>query len=130
MSEENVETVSRGVEALNRRDAEAIVGMCDPDVEWKTELIGTPVYRGHEGIRQALRDIDRAWESWHTEPVELLAGDEMVFLATRAAARARDTGIPVEADLFYAVTFRDAKIVRCEGFSDRSKALEAAGLSE
>jgi ketosteroid isomerase-like protein len=130
MSEEYEETMRRGVDAVNRMDVEAIVEMTDPQVEWRTELIGTPVYRGHEGVRQALRDVDRAWESWHTEATEVLAGDQTAFLGTHATARAKATGIPVEADLFYVAFFRGGKIVRFEGFNNRSQALEAAGLSE
>lgn len=131
MSDENLEEVMRrGIDAINRMDAEAIVQMTDPEVDWNTELVGTPVYRGHEGIRQALRDVNKAWGAWHTEPIEVLGGESTAFLATHASARARATGISVEADLFYVAFFRAGKIVRFEGFTDRSRALEAAGLLE
>ncbi len=33
MSEENVETVKRGVDAYNRRDVEALLEVLDPEVE-------------------------------------------------------------------------------------------------
>jgi ketosteroid isomerase-like protein len=111
-------------------DAAAVVEMSDSEVEWTTELIGTPVYRGHEGVRQAFRDVDRAWESWHTELVEILERGDTVFYGTRATARARATGITVEAELFYVAVFRQGKFVRFRGFTERSEALEAAGLSE
>jgi ketosteroid isomerase-like protein len=133
MSEENAQTILAHFEAMNRRDADAtaaIVDMCDPEVEWRTELIGTPVYRGHDGIRQALQDIDLAWEFWRSEPTEILEGNDKVFFATHATARARGTGIPVEADLYYVAHFRRDKVIRFDGFRDRSKALEAAGLPE
>jgi ketosteroid isomerase-like protein len=131
MAQGNAEAILTRFEAINRRDADAvaaIVAICDPEVEWRTELIGTPVYRGHEGVRQALHDVDRAWEFWHSEPTEVLESDDKVFLATHANARARETGIPVEADLFYVACFRGGKIIRFDGFTDRSRALEAAGL--
>jgi ketosteroid isomerase-like protein len=133
MSQENVEAIRTRFDAVNRRDADAIaaiVGICDPEVEWRTELIGTPVYQGHDGIRQAFQDIDRAWEFWRSEPTEFLEHNDKVFFATLATARARETGIPVEADLFYVASFRGGKIIRFDGFTDRSRALEAAGLSE
>jgi ketosteroid isomerase-like protein len=131
MSGENAEAIRTRFDAMNRRDADALaalVEICDPEVEWRTELIGTPVYRGHEGIRQAFHDIDRAWEFWRSELIEALERDDKVFLATHATARARETGIPVEADLFYVTRFRRGKVVRFDGFTDRSRALEAAGL--
>jgi ketosteroid isomerase-like protein len=133
MSRENMERLLSRIDAVNRRDAgaiAAIVDMCDPEVEWRTELIGTPVYRGHDGVPQALHDVDKAWEFWRTEPTKAVESDDKVFLATHATARARGTGIPVEADLFYVAYFRRGKIIRFDGFTDRSRALEAAGLSE
>jgi hypothetical protein len=34
MSQENVESFKRGVEAYNRRDAQALIEELDPTVEW------------------------------------------------------------------------------------------------
>jgi hypothetical protein len=60
MSEENVESFKRGIEAGNRRDIEALLAELDPDVEWHAALPmvgGDAVYRGHEGIREWLGDV-------------------------------------------------------------------------
>jgi ketosteroid isomerase-like protein len=32
MSEESVELVHRGLDAINRRDLDALIALCDPDV--------------------------------------------------------------------------------------------------
>ena len=129
MSKDNAENAIRRCSgALNRMDPDAVMDVIDPEIEWRTELIGTPVYRGHDGVRQALHDIQRAWDGWRTEVIEIEAGERAAFLGTRAAARARATGIEVEAELFYAVFFRDGKVIRVEGFTDREAALAAAGL--
>ena len=36
MSQENVETVTRAIDAYNRRDVEAMVEEVDPEVEWRS----------------------------------------------------------------------------------------------
>ena len=130
MSEENVEALRSAVDAINRGDIEAALELVDPDIEWQTELIGTPVYRGHEGARQGFRDVMTAWESWQMEPIEFLEGDDHVFMAVHVNARGRTTGATVEARVFYVLDFRHGKVVRFQGFTQRSQALEAAGLSE
>src|SRR5215207_686886 len=60
MSQENVESFKRGIEAGNRRDIEALLAELDPDVEWHAALPmvgGDAVYRGHVGIRAWLGDV-------------------------------------------------------------------------
>jgi hypothetical protein len=57
MSQENVETVRRLIEAFNRRDFDAMLETSDPEIEVVTLIGGT--YRGHTGWRQI---IDQAME--------------------------------------------------------------------
>jgi hypothetical protein len=47
------------VDAFNRRDAEALVALSDPDVDWHpTVLVGSRrTYRGHDGIRRWVEDL-------------------------------------------------------------------------
>jgi hypothetical protein len=44
--------------------------------------------------------------------------------------RGKGSGVPVKGPLAYLVTLRDGRIIEWCLFGDRSKALEAAGLSE
>ena len=53
MSQENVEVFKRGVEAYNRRDADALIDQLDPTINGHPAMHGgarggTTVYRGHE----------------------------------------------------------------------------------
>ena len=54
MSEENVESFKRGVEAWNRDDFDTWVDQLDSEVQWFALM---EVFRGHAGARQA-------WESF------------------------------------------------------------------
>ena len=66
MSQENVETCWRSVDLFNRRDVEAWLEYLDPEVELHWTLFamlggGATVFRGHEGVREYLRDLDEAF---------------------------------------------------------------------
>jgi hypothetical protein len=39
MSEEDVKTIYRGIEAFNRRDLDAFLALTDPDVELSSRLV-------------------------------------------------------------------------------------------
>jgi hypothetical protein len=54
MSQENVELVYRAADAFNRRDFDAFLALCDPDIEVSSiiaQLEGGGPFRGHEGVR-------------------------------------------------------------------------------
>jgi ketosteroid isomerase-like protein len=62
MSQENVEVFKRAFDAINRRDAEALLSELDPEVEWHGAILMAmggkqTMYRGHEGVREWLRDL-------------------------------------------------------------------------
>jgi ketosteroid isomerase-like protein len=55
------------------------------------------------------------------------AGERVVALL-RQRGRSKATGLPVEMSLAQVWTLRDGKQTRMDMYSDRSEALEAAGL--
>jgi hypothetical protein len=66
MSQENVEAFKRAIEAANRQDVEGFLANCDPEVEWPRPAIlmslggEAKAYRGHESVREVLRDVFEA----------------------------------------------------------------------
>jgi uncharacterized protein len=135
MSEENVEAFRASLEAYNRRDIEAFLAAFDPTVEIHPLTLamfgreGT-VYRGHEGIRQFLRDVDEVLPGIKVEPLEFRDLGERVVATGRLHARGRASGAEVESPIGWLVEFRDGRVIRMTDFLDPNKALEAAGLSE
>ncbi len=53
------ELAERFVDAFNRRDADALVALCHPELEFvPTILVGArAVYRGHDGIRRWVAEL-------------------------------------------------------------------------
>src|SRR5688572_3853794 len=86
MSEENVETFQRAAEAFKRGDIEAILGELDPEVEWHPGMAAflggeLTVYRGHEGYRELLRDLDEAFAEVDAEFSEIRdLGDRLLAI--------------------------------------------------
>jgi phage terminase large subunit-like protein len=50
------------VDAFNRRDADGLVALVDPALEWHPSVLvgGRRTYRGHAGLRQWVSDLARA----------------------------------------------------------------------
>ena len=100
MSQENVESFERAVEAINRGDVEAVLEELDPAVEFHAvleELLGGEgrVYRGHAGYRDFIRDFGDAFAEVHWEFSDIRdLGDRLLAIGS---FRARgDSGASAE----------------------------------
>jgi ketosteroid isomerase-like protein len=129
---ENVEILRSFYEAFNRRDFVAFLRYLDPEVELYP---GVPApdfeaqYRGHPGLQEFLRVAFEHWETVTVQPKELVeAPGERVVAIESWYSRGRD-GIEIDFELIDVYAFRDRLIVRIDGFRDKTKALEAAGLT-
>ncbi|HEU4598818.1 MAG TPA: SpoIIE family protein phosphatase, partial [Solirubrobacterales bacterium] len=92
------ELVERLYSAFNRRDAEQIVELCDPRMEFfpvgTAEEIGrTAPYIGPEGLNEYLRDVERAWDELLITPKVVERHGRSLLVRGRAYARARELGI-------------------------------------
>ena len=136
MSQENVESVQRAVEAWNADDLDAFLAELDADVEWhpaiQPGLEGkATTYRGHEGARTVWgEDRGEAWERLTNRPEELRDLGESVLALGRLDLTARTTGIAFSQEVGEVFDFRAGKIVRIRDFLTHAEALETAGLSE
>jgi ketosteroid isomerase-like protein len=135
MSEENVEAFRRALEAYNRRDTDAFLEAFDPVAEIHPLTLamfgrqGT-IYRGHEGIREFIRDVDEVLPGIQVEALEIRDLGERIVANGRIHAQGRTSGAEVESPIAWLVELRASKIVRMRDFLDPREALEAAGLSE
>jgi ketosteroid isomerase-like protein len=119
-------------EAFNRGDFEAAIDALDPEVElseWPTGP-GAQTYHGHDGVRQALQSWFEAWEWMHVEIEDILESGDQVLVTSRQHARGRGSAVEVEIRSFNVYTFRDARIIRAQLFTEREPAFEAAGIHE
>jgi ketosteroid isomerase-like protein len=99
MSQENVETFKRAIDAYNSRDIEAMVEEVDPEVEWRPAWGEAAVYRGHEGVRKLFRELDDVLDELHLEYSETRdLGDRVVAIGrVRMRGRGKWSGDRVAA---------------------------------
>jgi ketosteroid isomerase-like protein len=131
----NVASFTRGLDAANRRDIEALLEELDPEVEWHPllpTLLGgeTTVYRGHEGVRELFRDIDDAFSEFRVEMSEIRDLDDRIVAIGAMRGRGRESRAVTESPLAYLVQVKNAKAIRIRAYRDPKQALEAAGLGE
>ena len=134
MSQENVEQAKRAADAYNRRDVEALLEELHPDVEWfaaLTVLLGgeATVYRGHEGVRELLRETDEVLDEINVEYSEIRDLGDRVVAIGRIRIRGKASGATTESAVGVVSDLRDGKAIRVRTYLDPKEALEAAGFA-
>jgi ketosteroid isomerase-like protein len=133
MSEENVELVRRFVDAFNRRDRDAFLALLDPEFEGfpPSEWPESAPVRGREAAWDFALELQEPWQESPGEITELLeVGNDRTVIGIAQEVRGKTSGVPGKLESWAVISLRRARIVRIEWFSDRSEALEAAGLRE
>jgi ketosteroid isomerase-like protein len=132
MSQENVEIVRRGYEALNRGDVEGMIETTEPHARWDlSERVFNPaVYEGHDGIRRFIEEIDEVWDHFRLEPLEFIDAGDKVVVSHLVRGRGKGSGVDVELPSTSVYTLRNGKVTGSRMYREHNKALEAAGLSE
>ena len=128
MSQQNLEAVRSAYDAWNT-DRSLKFELLDPEVEWNTAttLDGGAVLHGHEGVQEWFGQMKRIWEDMWWEIERLRDLGDRVLAVTRATARGRGSGVPVEMTIATVWTFRDDKVIKVETYMDPEDALEAVG---
>jgi ketosteroid isomerase-like protein len=131
MSEQNVEVV-RHVIAGYSGTGEVREDLIDAAIEvWESpELPGDLAGKGHEGLRRAKERVSDSFEEWSIEPERFFDLGDRVLAFVSFHAKGRGSGVPADGQLAYLFTLLDGKVTEWGLFGDRSKALEAAGLSD
>jgi ketosteroid isomerase-like protein len=127
MSHENVDVVRRSFGAFNAREVDELVGLSTPDCEWlpfRAQLEGI-VYRGHEGVRQFVRDMDNDWEAFQIDPLEFHHRGEHVAVIGQVSALGAGSSVNIESIAGFVFELRQARISRVTSYSDPQAALEA-----
>ncbi len=133
MSQENVELAHRGLDALNRGGADAVIEFCDPDVAWiaiPEYLPDTEDFHGYAGVRAWFEKVGESLGEVHWEAEEITDGGDRLLVALKLHATGRASGIEGDFRIFQAWTIRNGKLARLESYLSREEALEAAGLEE
>jgi ketosteroid isomerase-like protein len=114
MSQENVESFRRALDAFNRGDKAAWLAEFNPDAlmvpvrQWPENA---PV-RGAEAIWDFYRAVSGTWAEGPTEAGEVIDAADKVLVNHRRDARGRVSGAGVEFSYWQIATYRKGKAVR------------------
>jgi ketosteroid isomerase-like protein len=132
MSQANAELARSGIDALNRLGVDAVIDLCDPQIEWIAIpgfLPDAEDFHGHAGVRAWFDKVGETFRDVRWEAEEITDAGGRLLVALKFVATARTSGIPGEFRLFQAWTIRDSKLVRLESYLSRDEALNAVGLA-
>ncbi len=118
----------QGLEAFNRGDADAVLGLLSPDVEVHSvaEMGEEGTYRGREGYLEWTRIWLDAWDEFRIEVAEVEEVDEENILVHSVQhGRGKGSGVEVSQEGVYLFTVRDGLLVRLHLYATREQALEA-----
>jgi ketosteroid isomerase-like protein len=132
MANETVELARKLLSVLGERDAERLIGLSDPDVEWHSffTLGEGGVYRGHDGTRRYMRELEDAFEIVDVEIDDAIGVDDVALLVGRIHFRGKGSGVESRAPAGWTLKFRDGKVLRFRAFREPAQALEAVGQPE
>jgi ketosteroid isomerase-like protein len=125
---ENVELVRRVLDAVGRGDVAAIQAEVDPEFELHPLVsVWQRSYRGHEGIEEWRRDLERLWAEFRLELVESRELDDETLIAlTQWRGRAVGASAELEGPVAAVVRFRSGKALRADFHLDLATAERAA----
>jgi ketosteroid isomerase-like protein len=123
----SIEIVARAYQAFKDLDAEALVALSDPEIEFGTSAAAPGgTYRGHTGIRRYVKEIEGAFgHRWDAEIDRIAdAGDDRVILIARVFGQGK-AGEPLELHVAHVWELRDGKLLRGTVYLDPEAALDA-----
>jgi ketosteroid isomerase-like protein len=129
--------VRQSYEAVNRGDFEAAIAMAPGDYELHIAQDGVgpgagvrDVYRGREGLLQAVEDFVSAFEQFRYEPQELIDLGEQFVVLLHMVGRGRGSGVETRQTLAIVYELENGLMVRERHYWDWANALDAVALQE
>ena len=138
MSQENVELVRQGTARWRADDHDALLDFLISNAAQTSSFIRGSVvsavspYRGHDGVRAWVADIQENFERFEPWLDEARAvGDDRVVASGGISFRARESGVDMAERMGWVYEFRDGLVRRMMFYASWSEALEpgAAGVA-
>jgi ketosteroid isomerase-like protein len=117
-------------EAVTRRDPDAAVAVCDPEIEFLSVLaVSGQRYFGHAGIRRYFDDVASAWAEWRVEVHRVAAAaDGRVAIVMTMHVRGKESGAVLSERTGHVWTLRDGMLRRDEPYRESEEALRVLGI--
>lgn len=100
------------------------------DVVFEPLPDGGSRYVGREELGAYMREFLAQWNEYRVEVTEMIEGDDVVVATEEQYGTGKSSGVETEMTFYAVWSFRDGLVVRARWESDRTRALQAAGLRE
>jgi ketosteroid isomerase-like protein len=133
VTSENVESTRHFYEAINTGNPDALVALCDPDIEVHSVFaaVGGAVYHSHDGARRWVRELQEAFGGRFRVEVETyfdLGEHTVAFGALHG--RGGQSGAEVAMPAAGVTRWRDGLCISQKAYARRDDALRDLGVSE
>ena len=119
------ELVRRAYTALAARDFDTLRALAAPDFEldMTDRVLNPATYRGEDGLRQFLAEVDELWESMDMHVERLVERDDEVLALLLVDIKGRASGLTLQDRIAQHWTARDGKLSRMRVWADQETAL-------
>jgi ketosteroid isomerase-like protein len=109
---ERVDIASRGFEAFNRGEFEAVAELLHEDVVAVVpdSMANSGVYEGREGFARMLAHWVEPWEELRVDVLELIEEGDAVFAPAVQHGRGRGSGVEISMRVVFLLRFRDDRM--------------------
>jgi ketosteroid isomerase-like protein len=133
LPQRNVEQQYRAADAFSRRDLEAFLAICDPDIEVISRhlaLDGSGHLRGHAAVRLWWDSLVGVYPNFTSEIEDVRECGDLTVGRQLFRGQSNGSGTQMEQVAWQVTKWRDNKAIWWRSFSTEAEALEAVGLSE
>jgi len=127
MKRTNIEFMIDWLDALPRDDLDAPRTTLGADITWQGIREDLACHGPHEVVEVFARQRDAYPE---VDGLELIGGERHAIMHAYGSALREVDGIPVPDGTYNLFTIDDGKILRIDDFADRTRALDAANLTD
>lgn len=124
------QVAARLFDAFNSRNQDALLEMVHPDIVFEpvsaAVMSGGEPYRGYEGIRRYVSDVETYWEQLIVHPVQIRAAGQVVVALGMVSGRGV-VGAFKDAPTTWVLKFKDGLVIHAQVFSDERNVHEALG---
>ena len=85
---------------------------------------GEQVFRGSDGLKRWIENIQEIWDEWRMEPERFIADGDRVVVLIHIVARGELSGVELDRETAHIWSVADGRVTRCEVYFDRSEALD------
>jgi ketosteroid isomerase-like protein len=126
--DEQIELLRRAYQTYNEGDVDFALFHPQLCIVQTSNLIGTAgTFRGHDGLRRAIDELNEGFEDVRFEPEGYEDLDDgRMLVECRFIGRGRRSGIELDSEVWHIWTFRDGLLHLMEVHPSRARALAAA----